>query len=428
MLFSVLYDLVLALLGLLLFPWFLFRRVIYGKYRHSFWLRWGWRFPRISKGDRQLVWVHAVSVGETKAVAQLVTMIKERLGDPIIVVSSITETGHAEAQQSIPQADHYCYLPIDFSWNVRSALARVVPDLVIITETDLWYQFLKYSKWAGARIVLANGKISERTMKRLRWARFFCRRLVRLVDLFCVQVDLYKERFSALGVPEEKLVVTGNIKFDSHYPAWGEEKLASWRKQLGIASGDNVLVIGSTHDPEEKLLLPVLEEVWEQCPQVKVLLAPRHPERFDSVASLLRHKGISSVRYSEIETKKGNEQIILVDVMGLLQQCYQLADVAIVAGSYTPKVGGHNILEPSWYGVPVIFGPHMHAQPELVNLIMQYDAGISVPLEQLADQLMTLFTHPEVRHQFGNHGLELVANIQGATKRTLEAMSRLLRA
>lgn len=421
MIFSILYNVGLGLLALLALPRLLYQRIAYGKYRSSFPKRLAKAYPEIDKAGRKLFWIHAVSVGETKAVAALAHMIKERHPEHILVISSITETGHAEAKRSLPFADYHLYLPLDFSWTVRSVLRKITPDVVILCETDFWYHFLQGCKSLGAKLYVVNGKMSARTAGRLKFLPWFVRRVWGLMDIFCVQAEVYRTRLLEVGVDSERVVVTGNIKFDAEYPKMSPANLQRFRAEVGIGHGDPVLVVGSTHDPEEKRLIPIFERLWDYLPNLKVVLVPRHPERFDAVAALLKAQGIRFKRYSK-PLAENHVRLVLVDAMGLLRQCFQLADLAIVAGSYTDRVGGHNILEPLWYGVPTLFGPHMYSQPELVQLVEQYGAGLQISLEELGDKLVELFDNSEKRHELGRRGLDLVANIQGATHRTAEVL------
>lgn len=424
MLFSLFYEIVLWILSLVAFPKMIYHRCKHGKYRESLSKRLGVGFPVIKKGNRPLVWVHAVSVGEAKAVAPLVKMLKAKMENPIIVVSSITETGHAEVQRSIPQADYKVYLPFDFRFIIRPIVRSVKPDLVILSESDFWYNFLKSSKELGAKILLVNGKISSTSMQRFKKFSMLSKRLFGLIDLLCIQSEHYSKRFLEMGVPKDKINITGNLKFDGEYPKLSAEQLNIWKQQLGIEEGDQVLVIGSSHDPEEKLFLEVSQKLWGKFPRLKVVFVPRHPERFNEVAGILHGYNIPFIRFSQLGGNFYHDQrVILMDAMGLLRKCYQFADVAVVAGSYTPKVGGHNILEPSWYGVPVVFGPHMHSQPELVELVNQYGAGLQISKDRLHEELDKLLSCAETRTKIGESGRAMVAGINGATKRTLDILS-----
>lgn len=407
-----LYDLILFLVALLSFPAFLYNWVFHKKYRNSLTMRLGFGLPKIDKGTRSLIWIHAVSMGETKAVAKLAKRLKARGDNPVLVISTVTETGFAEAKRAISEADYHLFLPFDFNGMIQPLVKMARPDLVILCETDFWYHFLKCSKAMGAKIVLVNGKLSEKSLKRFKMIPWFSQKLFSLIDLFCLQSEHYRARFEHLGISAEKMVVTGNLKLDSDVPRMDSQALAHWKITLGINPHDKILVVGSSHDPEEKLILDVIKKVWEKVPQLTVLFVPRHPERFREVAELIQ---------KETSHKK---RLILIDQMGQLMKCYQLADLAIVCGSFTSRVGGHNIIEPSWYGVPVLFGPFLHSQPELLELSLRYGAGFQVLEEQLEDKIVQILQDNEMRSVMGEAGLRLVSDLAGTTERTFHVICK----
>lgn len=425
-LFKIGYEMALWVLALIALPKMLYDMVVHRKYQKSFLARLGFGYPIIQKGSHPLIWIHAVSVGETKAIVALARRLKASYPHVKIVISSTTETGHQEAKRVLSFVDWQVYLPFDFTWIVKKIVRQAKPDLVILSETDFWYNFLRISKEQGALLAIVNGKVSERSLDRLKKVDFFSKRLFGLIDLFCVQNNAYKERFLQVGIPADKLVVTGNIKFDDDYPTLPPNEIQVWRSRLGISPKQPVLTIGSTHHPEEKLFLDILANIWKEIPNLKVILVPRHPERFKEVASLLEKEGVTFVRFSDIAERRGTEKVILIDAMGLLRMCYQLSDLALVAGSYNPKIGGHNILEPSWYGLPVLFGPYMHTQPELVELVKDYAAGWQLDATQLQEKIMQLIKDDAERSRVGKEGLRLIADLKGGTQRTIAALQPLL--
>ena len=391
MMIPTIYAFVLWILALFALPKIIYSATFHGKYRQSFLKRLGKGFPEVNKGSRRLIWVHAVSMGETKAVSTIIKNLKAGKDNPIVLVSSITETAHAEAKKSIPEADYHVFMPFDFNFLIAPIVAKVAPDLVILSETDFWFNFLRAAKKCGAKIALVNGKISERSLKRFQYFPSFSNALFGCIDLFCLQSEHYHNRFAALNIPAEKMVVTGNLKFDDEPPRLSENEKAALKDKFGINESNKVLVIGSSHDPEERQLLEVLQNIWNKEPRLKVILVPRHPERFNNVASLLESLSIPFSRFTKPEELANvKNKVLLMDAMGNLRNSYQIADLAIVAGSYTEKVGGHNILEPLWFGVPTIFGPHMHSQPELVEIVSGNSAGLMVPLENLEGVLSNL--------------------------------------
>lgn len=423
---SLLYECALWIFALATFPSVFFQMLTKGKYRASFSQKLGLSFPSIHKKNRPLIWIHAVSVGETNAVAALAKKLKNSPQNPLVLVSSGTETGHAEAKKSLAFADFHVFLPFDFSWIIKPIIRRVQPTQVILCETDWWYNFLQGCKGCGAQVIVVNGKISERSTRRFLKFSYFSRRLFDSIDLFCVQSRHYLQRFEKLGIDKKKLVITGNIKFDNDHQICSEDFLKDLRTRLSLIASDKVVVIGSTHDPEEKLLLSALKNAWKEIPDLKVIIVPRHPERFDKVAFEILEMGFSLHRYSSQASPQNSPQVILVDTMGLLRKCYQLATIAIVAGSFTPKVGGHNILEPLYYGVPTLFGPHMHSQPEMLELILDYQAGLQVENDAIGPIILNLMADQEQRSSLTNAGMQLIAENRGATNRTHNAIEALL--
>ncbi len=420
------YQILFVLLAIAWIPKLVYNLIVHEKYRKSLPAKLGF-FPLSTiKRDGKVFWIHAVSMGETKAISPLAKKIHQAYPNATIIVTSGTETGHAEAKKSIPFADHHLFFPLDFPWVVKRVLKKMKPDMVIFSETDYWYNFTRYAKAQRAKLIVVNGKISARSLKRYQKIKWFSHRLFQPFDLICTQNNIYSFRFESLGVLPSHIMSTGNLKFDEAIPKLSTDELNRWKALFGITKNDLVLAIGSTHAPEEEQLLSVLDTVWRAFPQLKVLMAPRHPERFAEVATLLTKKNIPFKRFSTKEPSSSNEKIILIDTMGQLRMCYQLADIAIVAGSYVSHVGGHNILEPSGYGVPVLFGPHMQSQPDFFELSYTAGAGLQIEMGDLAKTLIDLLEYPEKRQEIGKAGLQLIADHQGATQRTFEAIQGLV--
>lgn len=419
--FQFFYDIVLHLLALIYAPVFLFQWAFRGKYRKNIMQRLGLRLPRLAPG-RFVVWVHAPSLGETKAVAPLVALIKKNMPEATIVVSHVTETGSIAARECMKNVNAFFYMPFDFPYIMAPLVESIKPDLVILSETDFWFNFLKSAKDHGARVVVVNGKISERSMRRFAILPWLMAPLFQMIDLVCPQNEDYKARFMRLGIPPDHLYVTGNLKLDDTYPVLAESEATTWRQKLGLSPNDLLLVIGSTHHPEEKQLLAVLRKVWKKCPHLKVALAPRHPERFKTVAALLDARNVPYALYSEDEAFSSTINLMLIDAMGILRQLYQIGDIAIVAGSFTDKVGGHNLLEPSWYGKPVLFGPHTESQREMALMMKRAEAGRQVSMDKLPEALVDLIMHPAKRTAMGQAGMKIFTESKGATERTWQLL------
>jgi 3-deoxy-D-manno-octulosonic-acid transferase len=412
------YDLALLLYTLLSLPKFIWEAIWLGKHRKSFLEKLGFKMPVFTlpaAGVR--IWVHSISMGETKAVAPLVEQIRKQIPNACIVISTTTETGLSEAKRSMPELDHYFYLPLDFSWTMRRLTHRIKPDLLLLVESDFWYNLVSFNK----KVVLVNGKISETSQSRFRFFSFFSKALFSQFDLLCLQSQRFASRFENLGVAPSKIVVTGNLKFDQPFPHLDIER---WKTDLGINPHDKVITLGSTHDPEEDQLLSAIEPLFDMFPTLKILLVPRHPERFAAVTALLEKKKIHYAKFSDHLPKQGNERIILIDAMGILGACYQLSDIAIVGGSYVSHVGGHNIFEPAALGIPVIFGPHMESQRDLVDVVVHGGAGKQVPLDSLTSTLELMLKIPPL--EMKKAGLKLAEEVQGATGRTWKSIQSFL--
>jgi 3-deoxy-D-manno-octulosonic-acid transferase len=399
-------------------PKFIWEAIRYQKHRKSFLEKLGFKIPVFSlPHDNVTIWVHSISMGETKAVAPLVEQMRKQMPHASIVISTTTETGLAEARRRMPELDHYFYLPLDFSWTMKKLARRIKPDLLILVESDFWYNLVSYNK----KVVLVNGKISETSQSRFRFFSFFTKKLFSEFDLLCLQSQRYASRFENLGVDTSKIVVTGNLKFDQPFPHLDIER---WKADLGIGPNDKVITLGSTHDPEEDQLISALEPLFDKFLTLKILLVPRHPERFAAVAALLEKKKIHFAKFSDHLPKQGNERIILIDAMGILSACYQLSDIAIVGGSYVSHVGGHNIFEPAALGIPTLFGPHMETQRDLVDVVVHGGAGMQVPLSSLTGTIEQMLAEP--RHDMKQAGLKLAEEVQGATDRTWKSIQSFL--
>lgn len=402
-------------------------KMMQAKYRKSLATRLGWHLPKLLTSDGPVIWVHAISMGETRAVIPLFNELRKTHPTAKILISNATETGHEEAKRSMPSAAAHFLLPFDFSWIMNKAVRSYKPDLLILVESDFWLNLLRAVKKRGGRVLLINGKISARSAKRFSFAQFFAKPLFSQIDRFCLQNELYKERFMSIGIPSEKCSVTGNIKLDFAPKILSQEERESEKTNLGILPSDRVVVIGSTHPTEEEKLLSALKPVWDKIPELKVILVPRHPERFSSVADYLKETGYSFMVYSRKEEKMGSERVVLIDAMGLLNKCYQLAEVAIVAGSFIDTVGGHNILEPTFVSVPVLFGPHMFSQPDLVDLALGAKVGEQVTLERLPLAVLELLQSQEKRIRAKQAASTLTASIRGATARTFAILEEYLK-
>ncbi len=344
--------------------------------------RLGWVSLPQDVNQGSVVWVHAVSLGETKALFPVIQKLRTEKPELEFVFSFATSTAKEEAKRLYPFAKGYYYFPLDFPWIWRRFFNHLRPRLVILSETDFWYEFLHSAKKVGAITVLVNGKISNNSLKMFQRVRPYADAIFSHIDHFYLQNDIYLNRFAELGISKERMHVTGNLKIDSLVSTEAPSPLDSLNQIK--KDGDQIVVVASTHPGEEKLILDSLKPLLETHPQLKIWFAPRHPERFLNVFKDLQKEGLETLLYSKVD--KGHQgqdyRLLLLDKMGLLKSCFSECHLAIVGGSFVP-VGGHNILEVTHAERPVLFGPYMHTQQEFVDLALRFKVGEQVEINRL---------------------------------------------
>ena len=380
-----LYDLALFLYFLFLIPIIALGR-LKGKRHPGFFQRFGFFLPTNVK---QGIWIHGVSVGEIKAASTLFSFLKEKYPEKKIVITTTTATGYEEAKRVMPEADAFLFAPIDFSFVVKRFVRILDPSIYLLVEGDFWPNLLKH---LSCKKFLVSGRVSNKTASRWKRIPAFPKALFSKFDLLLVQsVEHAKRFFPYAGT---KVKVTGNLKFDLLKD-----------KTETLDSNHRYLTLSSTHPPEEELLLETLVGPW------KILLAPRHPERFDEVEQILKMKGISYSRFSEAGWKIGENQVLLVDTMGQLGTCYANSFAAVIGGSFVKGIGGHNVLEPCLYGCRSLFGPYTFSQKELVQKVVEIDGGVTTSLE-------TLFE--DVKKSMESSSNFSIKSLRGASKKTID--------
>ncbi|OIP34831.1 MAG: hypothetical protein AUK27_06250 [Deltaproteobacteria bacterium CG2_30_66_27] len=379
---------------------------------------------RTSVDDRPTVWVHAVSVGETLAAVPLLRLLRRRVPDARLLVSSVTLTGRETAVKSLSGVvDEGFFFPFDLPGLCGKILDRVRPDVVAIVETEIWPNFIAACARRGIPVVIVNGRLSKRSFAGYMRFRWFFTPILRTLRTISAQTAEDAERFAALGAPREIVTVGGNLKFDVSPPEIGASPLSALLlKEKG--AGSAWIVAGSTHDGEEAQILRAFLSAREGNPSIRLLLAPRHPERFDAVEALVHREGVSMVRRTAIPVGAEHlpETVLLLDTVGELSGAYAAADLAFVGGSLVPK-GGHNVLEPSWHGVPTIVGPHMENFREIADAFLAGDALIRVAgEEELADRLRRFAADPSLFREIGRRAKELLETFHGASEASTDAV------
>ena len=422
-----LYSLALAMGILLSLPYWLYKMMRHGKYRAGLGQRLGNVPPNLVRhtDSRPVIWVHAVSVGEVLAVSGLVEEMRRSFSGFRVLISTTTNTGQGLARKRFGE-EYVFYFPLDFEFAVRPYLQALRPALVVLTETEFWPNFLHLAHISGARIVVVNARVSDRSWpsyQRFRWA---LRRMLAGVDAFLAQTQADAARLQSLGANASRVQVTGNLKFDVCLPA-PPPIVETLRRALESDAAGPVLVCGSTVEGEEPPLVNSFETVRTQHPRAVMILAPRHPERFDQVATLLRQLGTPFYRRSEWTGGSLAGGVLLVDSIGELAALYALADVAFVGGSLVSR-GGHNIIEPAQHGVAILTGKHIENFRDIVGLFQSHDAVRIVRLSELTPTLLQLLAVDSERLALGQRAEETIRSQKGATARTLAALNTLLAA
>lgn len=398
-------------------PWVLWKP----KLRTGFLSRLTGRTPRCCPGQPAPVWFHAVSVGEVMASLPLLQAMASRWSERPVWVSTVTSTGQAVASSRVAGIRGTFYLPYDLPWSVERAIHRLGPSLFVTAETELWPNLLMGMQRHKVAAAMVNGRISDRSFPRYMRLRSLFKPVLGCLDVLCMQSQESAERVLAMGAPQARVHVVGNLKFDISMPPVDE---ARWRGMLRLPRGAIVWVAGSTHPGEEEGVLRAFERLSERHPSLHLILAPRAPERFQEVENIALRMGLPIRKRSG--AGPAHARIILLDTVGELAQIYGLARVAFVGGSLVAR-GGHNPLEAAAHGRPVVFGPHMENFREIASLLLEGGGARLVRNhEELAEVVEEILARPEVGERVGARAHQVLLAHRGATRRTLELLTPLL--
>lgn len=417
-----LYEVLLYIAFLLAFPWFLITGVLRGKYLTNFGPRFGFYQGTALRHD---LWIHAVSVGEVLAARPILQRVLDARPDTTVVVTTTTISGQTLARNLFPDAT-VTYFPFDFSFAVRRFLDRYAPAAFANMETEIWPNVVRLSGERGVRMLLANGRISDRSLRHYRPFRGILSRVLSLYSVILARDPADRERFIAIGAPADRVEVSGNVKFDLEL----ETRPLAIRDELErMIDGRKVFVAGSTVEGEEELLIGALSGLIRDL-DCFVVLAPRKPERFELVAGLLATSTIRFVRRSELERNPSppeqKAELLLLDSIGELAAIYELASAAFVGGSLVSS-GGHNPIEPAAAGVPVSFGPHMTNFREIAASFVDGEAAVEVAsVEELFRFVRRMLTDEQANRSISRRATMTVERNRGAADLTARRILDLL--
>jgi 3-deoxy-D-manno-octulosonic-acid transferase len=401
--------------GLLVSPWLLFKTATDKRYRHKL----GERFGCVAPSEKPTIWIHCASVGEVNLAKPIVARLKKSRPDLAFHVTTVTLAGRENAEKSFPDA-RVSYFPLDFGGSVRRALRRIKPVGVILVELEVWPNFVRRCAREGVPVAVVNGRMSERSFGRYRFWGWYFRPVFRKLSAVGVQNDVYAERLREMGAAP---VVTGNLKYDAAigYDPAAEEK--SWREQLGLGDAP-VIVAGSTHDPEERILADTFKKVQKAVPGVRLVVAPRHLDRVGEVQKAVESADLKCYKKTQLIPGGPTDGVILLDTVGELSRVYSAATAVFIGGTFCAR-GGQNMLEPASLGKPVVSGPSLSNFEEIARTLVE--AGgmrvIDNPVD-LAGALAELLRNPARAREIGARSAEAVRAGRGAIDRTMDLIEK----
>lgn len=429
------YSLLYTVGVLLYLPFLLYRRVTEGKRAHLLQRAGRWpdafrRANRSSDPSPARLWIHAVSVGEVNAIKPLVDALA--LSTTQLWISTTTEAGQTLAQKFFENKANVFYFPLDWKWVCRRYLRKIRPAAVLLAETEIWPGFITAASSLDIPVVLVNGRISDRSFRRYRRITFFLPKLLAHVDCLCMQSRQDKDRILRLGASAGGVRVVGNLKYDYRLMRDPEKirLVAALSKLLKPNPGDLLWLCGSTREGEEELVLDAFAVLRTDFPDLRLLLAPRHPHRSDLVVQQIQNRRFICMRRSQLNGQVSPSvqqngripDVLLLDTLGELSYLYELADVVFMGGSLVGW-GGHNIIEAAYFGKPILFGPHMQNFREISSAFLESYAALQVQSGgELVTKVRELLKDPTARNWLGRNARKVVRANQGAVQRTLEVV------
>ncbi|MCI7110741.1 MAG: 3-deoxy-D-manno-octulosonic acid transferase [Megasphaera elsdenii] len=380
--------------------------------------------------NRHAIWVHAASVGEIVAASPIVREMRKTHPDEVIIVSVVTATGFRMAHQIIKGADGILYFPLDLPYLTNRILTIVNPQAIVLVETEIWPNFLRIAADKHIPVMMMNGRISQRSAVRYRMITFFTRRVLSTIRMFCMQSRIDAQYIIDIGADPNKVIVTGNTKYDQTYGIVTEEEKKRFLHELGFAEGTSpIMIAGSTHKGENGSVYKAFVKIRDHFPDAKLIIAPRYIYQADLIADEGLKHGVIMVKRSDMKAGKpvkADYDGVILDTIGELGRVYSLGDLIFVGGSLA-HIGGHNILEPAAHGKPIVVGPNMFNFVEIFDLLSSRGACVMVKNEkEFIDTCLDILIHPDRAEAMKRSCIEVVQENQGATRKNLEQLQQML--
>ena len=413
-------------------PVLIYRRVTQGKYRRGWYEKLTGRLSR-QHPDRTCLWFHAVSVGEVIQLQKVLEDTEVRFPFAELFITVTTETGYDVAREKYPRYT-VAFFPLDFSWAINSALSAIRPQVIVLVELELWPNLILTAKRRQIPLILINGRMGAKSFRGYSRLKPLMKRLLSCFELLAVQSETYRDRLLGLGASVDRVIVTGNIKFDRSESVRNNPKTLELRNCFRLNESEKVFIAGSTQDPEESYAIDAWLALRNEFPKLQLIIVPRHKERFDEVAGLIKQRGCRVVRRSAF-IEKGTSltessdltdapEIGLLDTLGELAACWGLADIAFVGGSLTNR-GGQNMIEPAGYGAAVLFGPNTWNFKDITEALLSCEAAkVVTGPDELRETIRQLLLHPDAAHLMGQAARVFVAAQRGATLRTVDLIAK----
>lgn len=423
-------DLIYLLTAVALSPVVLYRAVRYSRYRTG----WSQRFGKITRKDplKKCIWLHAVSLGEVNAARTVIDELKKRFSNFEIVISTTTDTGFARANALFGSQLQVFYFPFDISSIMYRAFKNIKPSVCLLMELEVWPNLVQIAGRLNVPVIVVNGRISDRSIAKYRMIKPLVKMTFSRLSLVLAQTQLYADRFIELGCDSQKVVVTGSLKYDTAQITDSVDGARTLAAALGI-DNERLLVAGGTGNDEEKILLDAYLSLKQQggLDNLRLVIVPRKPERFDEVAQLITQSGLPLVRYSRVkngfsEPLADKQSIILGDTMGDLRKFYSLAEVIFVGRSLVP-MGGSDMAEAAALAKCTLFGPYAFNFQQTVDDLLEADGAIMVKdSNDLLDNLRKCLNAPHFARKIARNGQNVIRKNQGATARTLDHVAPFL--
>ena len=423
-------DLLYLFAGLAYSPVIIYRAVRHNRYRKG----WAQRFGKIVRKNpaEKCIWIHAVSVGEVNAAKTVITELDKKFPDLDIVISTTTDTGFARASKLFSKEHLVFYFPFDFSWVMQRAFSSLNPVICLLMELEVWPNYIDMARRLNVPVVIVNGRISEKSFSRYNRIKPFVKKIFRKVDLILAQTQEYARRFRAIGTNPDSVLVTGSLKYDTAQITDKVDGADALADKLNIGD-ERLWVAGATGPGEEKIILDVFTQLNQQdrYKDLRLVIVPRKPERFDEVAKLIADAGFDFIRYStiknsELKTQSSKPPLILGDTMGDLRKFYCLSTIIFVGRSLVP-MGGSDMMEAAALGKCTIFGPYAFNFQQTVDELIENQGAIVVKdREELLAAMQKCLDEPEYAERIARNGQEIIRKNKGATQKTIEQISKIL--